>query len=179
MTVLITLTLAGEDTGPFSLYSNIDGFTVPFETGVSKASLLAGYTSALVPDYTTIIRVKSGGDCVSYIDIILENTTTTTTTLFPPTTTTTTTLFPPTTTTTTTDPYTYYAVAIYVCGSCTPLGVNFIRSLASLTFGQYYNPGDGYIYRIQSTWPTPVSYVAEFGAVVNGVTCVISSGYGC
>lgn len=94
MTVLITLTVAGADSGPFNLYSNLDGFTAAFETGVSKASLLAGYSSALVPDYTTIIRVKSDGVCVNYVDILLESTTTTTTTVIGPTTTTSTTALP-------------------------------------------------------------------------------------
>lgn len=90
MTVLITLTTAGTDSGPFNLYTELDGFITPFETGVSKASLTGGYTSSLVPDYATIIRVKSTGDCVNYIDIILVGTTTTTTTATPITTTTTT-----------------------------------------------------------------------------------------
>lgn len=102
MTVLITLTAAGTDSGPFNLYSNLDGYTTAFETGVSKASLLGGYTSVVVPDYTTSIRVKSTGDCVNYIDIVLTNLTTTTTTTVAPTTTTTTTVAPTTTTTTTT-----------------------------------------------------------------------------
>jgi hypothetical protein len=78
MTVLITLTVAGADSGPFNLYSNLDGFVSAFETGVSKASLLAGYPSALVPDYTTTIRVKSDGECINYVDILLGATTTTT-----------------------------------------------------------------------------------------------------
>jgi hypothetical protein len=84
MTVLITLTVAGADSGPFNLYSNLDGFVSAFETGVSKASLLAGYPSALVPDYTTTVRVKSNGVCVNYVDILLGATTTTTTTITPP-----------------------------------------------------------------------------------------------
>jgi hypothetical protein len=99
MTVLITLTVAGADSGPFNLYSNIDGFTSAFETGVSKASLLAGYSSALVPDYTTVIRVLSTGDCTNYIDITLD--TLTTTTSSSSTSTSTTTIAPTTTTTTT------------------------------------------------------------------------------
>ena len=78
MTVLITLTLAGADTGPFDLFSNLDAYTSAFETGVPKAALLAGYPSSLVPDYTTIIRVRSVGDCTNYIDIPLYATTTTT-----------------------------------------------------------------------------------------------------
>lgn len=79
MTVYLTLTIAGVDTGPFDLYSNLDGYTVPFELGIDKFSLQAGYTSTIVPDYTTIIRVKSEGDCINYTDIVLMNTTTTTT----------------------------------------------------------------------------------------------------
>ena len=89
MTVLITLTTAGSDSGPFNLYSNIDGYVSAFETGVSKSALLAGYSSALVPDYTTTIRGISTGVCVNYVDIVI-GTTTTTTTIFPTTTTTTT-----------------------------------------------------------------------------------------
>ena len=72
MTVLITLTVAGADSGPFDLYSNTDGFVSAFETGVSKAALLAGYSSALVPDFTTTVRVLSTGDCANYIDIVLS-----------------------------------------------------------------------------------------------------------
>jgi hypothetical protein len=101
MTVLITLTTAGTDTGPFNLYSNVDGYVSAFETGVSKAALVAGYSSALVPNGTTIIRIKSTGTCVNYIDVNVVTTTTTTTTGTPTTTTTTTSAPPPTTTTTT------------------------------------------------------------------------------
>jgi len=48
--VYITLTSAGVDTGPFNLYSNADSYVTPFETNVSKASLLVGYLSKLVPN---------------------------------------------------------------------------------------------------------------------------------
>jgi hypothetical protein len=92
MTVLITLTVAGADSGPFNLYSNLDGYTSAFEVGVSKAALLAGYSSSVVPNGTTIIRVMSTGDCTNYIDIVLSSTTTTTTTSNISTTTTTTTI---------------------------------------------------------------------------------------
>jgi hypothetical protein len=78
MTVLITLTTAGTDTGPFNLYSNVDGYVSAFETGVSKAALQAGYSSALVPNGTTTIRIKSTGTCVNYIDVTVVTTTTTT-----------------------------------------------------------------------------------------------------
>ena len=108
MTVLITLTLAGSDTGPFDLYSDVDGFVVPFENNVPKASLVSGYTSSLVPNGTIVIRVKSDSVCTNYIDLIVGGTTTTTTSTSTSTststTTTTTTAAPETTTTTTTEP---------------------------------------------------------------------------
>jgi hypothetical protein len=71
MTVLITLTVAGADAGPFNLYSNLDGYISAFASGVSRAALLAGYSSASVPDFTTIVRVQSIGDCSNNIDITL------------------------------------------------------------------------------------------------------------
>lgn len=93
MTVLITLTTAGTSTGPFSLYSNVDSYSTPFVTGVSRSSLLAGYTSTVVPNGTTIIRVMSTGTCTNYTDIsVVPCSTTTTTTTVTPTTTTTTTV---------------------------------------------------------------------------------------
>ena len=111
ITVLITLTAAGTDTSLFDLYSDVDSFTTPFETNVTKSALVSGYLSTLVPDSTTIIRVQSLGICGTYDDAPLEVTTTTSTsTTAPPTTTTTstststTTTLPPTTTTTTTQP---------------------------------------------------------------------------
>jgi len=74
MTVFITLTTAGTNTGPFNLYSDLDGYTSPFEVGVLKADLLSGYSSTLVPDFTSTIRVKSTAEyCINYIDITLED----------------------------------------------------------------------------------------------------------
>jgi len=69
------------------LYSDADGYVTPFEIGVSKAALVAGYTSVVVPDAATIIRVVSTGVCTNFIDlsiIVVPPTTTTTTTLPPP-----------------------------------------------------------------------------------------------
>lgn len=80
MTVLITLTTAGTNTGPFDLYSDVDGYLVPFETLVPKASLVSGYVSTLVPNGTTIVRVKSNSVCTNFIDITISLVTTTTTT---------------------------------------------------------------------------------------------------
>lgn len=79
MIVLITLTTAGADVGPFDLFSNTDGYSVAFETGVSRSALVAGYTSSLVPNGTTVVRVYSNGVCVNYIDLTITTTTTTTT----------------------------------------------------------------------------------------------------
>ena len=104
MNVLITLTTAGADTGPFNLYSNVDNYTTAFETNISKGILVAGYTSTIVPPGTTAIRVWSAGICTNYVNITLTvpATTTTTTTAAPGTTTTTTTAAPVVTTSTTT-----------------------------------------------------------------------------
>ena len=80
MTVLITLTLAGSDTGPFNLYSNADGYTTAFETGISRAALIAGYTSSLAPDGTTEVLVRSTGVCQRDLYLIVSGAPTTTTT---------------------------------------------------------------------------------------------------
>jgi hypothetical protein len=79
MTVLVTLTLAGTDVGPFNLYSNVGGYTTPLVTGVSRAALVAGYNLLNVPDNASIIRVQSTGTCTNYLDILLSGATTTTT----------------------------------------------------------------------------------------------------
>lgn len=72
MIVTITLTTAGSDTGPFNLYSDVDGYVSAFEVGVSKAALIAGYTSTLVPNGTTIVRVMSASAlCTNYVDITI------------------------------------------------------------------------------------------------------------
>lgn len=91
MTVLITLTTAGLDAGPFDLYSNIDGYVTAFATNITKQALLDGYTSSVVPDSTTTVRVKSTGTCTNYINIPISGITTTTTSSSSTTTTTTTT----------------------------------------------------------------------------------------
>ena len=95
MTTLITLTLAGSDVGPFNLYSNLDGFTTPTVTGVSRSALVAGYTATL-PDWTTQVLVKSTGACPRdlYLNIAGAPTSTTTTSSTSSTTTTTTTVKP-------------------------------------------------------------------------------------
>ena len=90
MTILITLTTIGTDCSLFDIYSNIDGFISTFETDIPKASLSAGFSSANVPNGTSIIRIKAKGLCSNYIDLTLSELTTTTTSSSSSTTTTTT-----------------------------------------------------------------------------------------
>jgi hypothetical protein len=135
-TVIITLTTAGLDTGPFNLYSDVDSYVTPFETGVTKPSLLVGYVSTLVPNAATIIRVKSVNElCNNYIDLTIPTTTTTssTTTLVPPTTTTTTTGTPTTTTTTT----------VFECVDCRNWEYNGATIPAEGDVIHYYRCSDG------------------------------------
>jgi hypothetical protein len=82
MNLLITLTSAGLNSGPFNLYSNVDGYQAAFESDVPKQDLLDGYVSILVPDGTTLVRVQSDNNlCTNYIDLSTAGTTTTTTTI--------------------------------------------------------------------------------------------------
>lgn len=123
MTVLIQLTTAGSDTGPFNLYSDIDSFGIPFEVGVTKVDLLAGYLSALVPDLTTTIRVCSTSlYCANCIDITVEPLPTTTTTSSSSTSTTSTSTSSSTTTTTTTVTSYMFTVVLSPCSSPSPPG---------------------------------------------------------
>jgi len=96
MTVTITLTLAGSDTGPFNLYSNVDGYTSAFQTNVPRGDFLTGFTTGTVPDGTTEILVRSTGACQRdlYLSVAGAPATTTTTSSTSSTTSTTTTPAP-------------------------------------------------------------------------------------
>ena len=73
MTVVIQASSVGNDTGPFNLYSQVNGFTSAFETDVSKNQLLAGFVSYNVPDGTTIVRVMSNSpECTNYEDVDVD-----------------------------------------------------------------------------------------------------------
>jgi hypothetical protein len=80
MNVLITLTTAGVDTGPFDLFSNSNNYTVPFASTIARGVLENGYLSSVVPNDATIIRVQSLDVCTNYIDLTINTTTTTTST---------------------------------------------------------------------------------------------------
>ena len=157
-TVLITLYSLGADTGPFDLYSNADAYATPFETGISKLSLQAGYSSSLVPDLATIIRVKSNSVlCQNYEDLTIVTSTTTSTTS-----TSTTSTSTSTTTSTTTSGIFYYTAFLQVCGgiSCADSGLEVVvDSPSSLTIGDLYSEGSGTtVYRITGTSVAPSSF---------------------
>lgn len=59
MEIIVSIFSTGADTGPFNIYSNIDGFATAFETNIPKSKLLNGYHSTNVPPGTSIIRVKN------------------------------------------------------------------------------------------------------------------------
>jgi len=114
MTVLIQLTVAGADVGPFDIYSDVN-YSLPVATNVSKASLLAGY-SVTVDDATTIIRVQSQGECKNQIDISVSGTT----------------------------PAFYYLAIAIPCSNCTGSrpGLTPVRSSSALTISNFYIPTD-------------------------------------
>jgi hypothetical protein len=161
MTVLVTLTLAGADTGPFNLYSDSDGYTTPLATGVAKSALQAGYTLSGVPADATIIRTSSTGTCTNYIDMLIAGvTTTTTTTSSTSTTTTTTTSAPPV--------YDYYIANEYICNfpGCTlnatninvafPAGFSYVSDF-------YYSDlvHSGVVYQITSSTTEGISVILD------------------
>jgi hypothetical protein len=151
MTILVTLTLAGADTGPFDIYSDVDAYTTPLATDVSKEDLEAGYTLLGVPDDATILRTTSTGTCTNSIDMLISGGTTTTTTTTS-TTTTTTTIAPE---------YDLYLADEFSCDfpGCTLQNTNVVVSLPSGTtpqYGKFYPPQalDGFSYLLQSTTST-------------------------
>lgn len=110
---------AGSQAGPFDLFSDVDGYTTPFETNIDASQFVAPGYITTPPVGTDFVRVISASTSACKTFITLKNicqpttttttssststSTTTSTTTIPPTTTTTTTV-PPTTTTTTTSP---------------------------------------------------------------------------
>jgi uncharacterized delta-60 repeat protein len=71
MTGIITLVVAGSDTGPFNLYSNADGYLSAFASSVTRAQLLAGYITNDLPAGTTLVKVKSLGVCTNFIEVVV------------------------------------------------------------------------------------------------------------
>jgi hypothetical protein len=159
MDVLITLTTAGADTGPFNLYSNVDSYTTAFATGVAKSALLAGYLSTAVPASTNYIRVKSTGRCTNYIDIFVTGSGTTTTT---------TTSAPATTTTTTTQVVTYYNVVL--CGTSTSSVIRY-NGPNNVTLGIVVQSSNGQCYTVSSVGTGPETVGTLLTQFNNCVLC--------
>jgi hypothetical protein len=72
--VIVKISSAGEDVTAFDLYSDSDSFAVPFEEGIPKSTLIAGYTSSLVPDDATEIRLTAIGVCSGSLNSIIDTT---------------------------------------------------------------------------------------------------------
>lgn len=89
MTIEFIASYLGANTGPFSFYSDVDGYTVPFAENISKEDLMSGIQLS-VPDFTIEVKLVSTGVC-PYEGFItpIPATTTTSTTLGTTTTTTT------------------------------------------------------------------------------------------
>jgi len=71
--VRISLTSAGVCSGPVNIFSNADGFTTPFATGISIAILtgLFGFLTP-VPAGTTIVRVQNANlNCQNYEQVLI------------------------------------------------------------------------------------------------------------
>jgi hypothetical protein len=170
-TVTITLTSAGSDSGPFNLYSNVDGYTTAFAFSVPKASLLAGYTSVVVPDLTTTIRMLSVGICTNYIDVNVSGITTTTTTSTSTTSTTSTTI--PAPYETLTGSFIVVNDTLSMDGAVVNLGGYGIGSTVAINTNQLYNVS-GPIYSPNSAVFTivpvdPLSYAIT--STINTLTC--------
>lgn len=87
--IFVKLNTAGSDTGPFMVYSNVDGYITAYGINITKANLTSGVT-VTVPDFTTSVKIRSNGKCTNSIivNIAPAGSTTTTTTVIPSTTTT-------------------------------------------------------------------------------------------
>ena len=191
---IITLTTAGTSTGPFNLLSDVDSYVTPFESSILRASLIAGYTTNLVPDAATIIRVKSNGACTNYIDLIYPTPPTTTTTTTTSTTTTTTTGTPTTsTTTTTTTGPSYYTLLGPVGGLSGTSGGACLNHTSTRSYSSNVNfMQNGVTYIYDSTSPTlvpldtggqwkPLSFVATatIYAVITDSTGLVTNYTSC
>ena len=78
MAKTVTISYAGGTIGAdvvnLNLLSDVDSYATPFETSIPKASFAIGYTSLLVPDAATIVRVQATGSvCVSFENITISN----------------------------------------------------------------------------------------------------------
>lgn len=69
MTGAVQVNKIGTALQTFYLYSDVNGFTAPFESGVTRDELLVGYATDQIPNTTTVIRVMSVDIPGKYLDI--------------------------------------------------------------------------------------------------------------
>lgn len=69
MTGAVQVNKIGTALQTFYLYSDINGFTAPFASGVTRNELLLGYATDQIPNSTTVIRVMSVDVPGKYLDI--------------------------------------------------------------------------------------------------------------
>ena len=75
MIVKLTLDpLAGASLDNFNLFSNTDSYTTQFNISpIGRQQLLDGYTTNLVPDGTTTVRITPTGACGNSYDSSIIN----------------------------------------------------------------------------------------------------------
>lgn len=69
MTGAVQVNKIGTALQTFYLYSDVNGFTAPFASGVTRNELLSGYATDQIPNTTTVIRVMSVDVPGKYLDI--------------------------------------------------------------------------------------------------------------
>jgi hypothetical protein len=70
MNILVKVTTAETDAGPFMVYSNLNNYQAPAYGPFTKVQLLAGVTISL-PDSTTSIKVRNNGKCTNSVIVNL------------------------------------------------------------------------------------------------------------
>lgn len=163
MQILVKLTTAGLDTGPFMVYSNLNNYQAPAYGPYTKSQMLAGVTIT-VPNSTTNIRIRSNSKCVNNIFLTLPTTTTSTST---------TTTSTSTTSTTTCAPQNFIMQAVNLSGvfSFTSSPSPF---LATAPVKIIWRPG------VQITWnpgdPNPsYNYTSSYSGDIIIQTCDLST----
>ncbi len=69
MTGAVQVNKIGTALQTFYLYSDVNGFTAPFASGVTRNELLLGYATDQIPNSTAVIRVMSVDVTGKYLDI--------------------------------------------------------------------------------------------------------------
>ena len=69
MTGAVQVKKIGTALQTFYLYSDVNGFTAPFASGVTRNELLLGYATDQIPNSTAVIRVMSVDVPGKYLDI--------------------------------------------------------------------------------------------------------------